>query len=83
MLRRPARPSAFGKTTVTVYTANQGADTWHVLYAWHHDGSLYTISQHVAPPFTYRQVVQSLEPDAARTRARSAVQLREACSADP
>jgi hypothetical protein len=49
-----------GDKNVTVYTANQGADTWHVLYAWHYDGSLYTISQHIAPPFTYRQVVQSL-----------------------
>ena len=49
-----------GKTRVTVYTANQGADTWHVLYAWHHKGSLYTLSQHLAPPFTYRQVVNDL-----------------------
>ena len=27
-----------GKTVATVYTANQGADTWHVLYAWQHAG---------------------------------------------
>jgi hypothetical protein len=52
---------SFGKTTATVYTANQGVDTWHVLYAWHHDGSLYTLSQHVAPPFTYAKVVQNLD----------------------
>ena len=51
---------SFGKTTATVYTANQGVDTWHVLYAWRHDGSLYTLSQHVAPPFTYQRVVQNL-----------------------
>jgi hypothetical protein len=50
----------FGKTTATIYTANQGIDTWHVLVAWHHDGSLYTLSQHVAPPFTYAKVVQDL-----------------------
>jgi hypothetical protein len=31
-----------------------------VLYAWHHGGSLYTLSQHIAPPFTYAQVVRSL-----------------------
>jgi hypothetical protein len=49
-----------GHTIATVYTANQGADTWHVLYAWRHDGSLYTVSQHVAPPFTYTKVVQDL-----------------------
>jgi hypothetical protein len=45
---------------VTVYTANQGADLWHVLYAWHHGGSLYSISEHVAPPFSYGRVVQNL-----------------------
>jgi hypothetical protein len=53
-------PVRIGDTSVTVYTANQGADTWHVLYAWHHGGSLYTLSQHIAPPFTYAQVVRSL-----------------------
>ena len=51
----------FGSTRVTVYTANQGADTWHVLYAWRYHGSLYTISQHVAPPFTYAKVVRNLD----------------------
>ena len=50
-----------GHVTATVYTANQGIDTWHVLYAWHYHGSLYTISQHVAPPFTYATVVRSLD----------------------
>jgi hypothetical protein len=50
---------ARGKTA-RVYTANQGADQWHVLYAWHHDGSLYSISEHVAPPYTYAQVVRNL-----------------------
>lgn len=45
----------------TVYTVNQGADTWHVLYAWRHAGSLYAISEHVAPPFTYRRVLQNLD----------------------
>ncbi len=34
---------------VDVYTVNRGADTWHVLYAWKDDGSLYTVSQHVVP----------------------------------
>lgn len=45
---------------VTEYTVNQDADQWHVLYAWHHNGSLYALSQHVAPPLTFPQVVQSL-----------------------
>jgi hypothetical protein len=39
-----------GKIAARVFTANQGADQWHVLYAWKHEGSLYTASEHVAPP---------------------------------
>ena len=46
--------------TARVYTANQGADQWHVLYAWRRDGSLYAISEHVAPPYTYARVRRNL-----------------------
>jgi hypothetical protein len=45
----------------TVYTVNQGIDAWHVLYAWKQNGSLYTVSQHVVAPYTYRQVVHNLD----------------------
>jgi hypothetical protein len=45
----------------TMYTVNQGADQWHILYAWRRNGSLYTISEHVAPPLTYRKVVRNLD----------------------
>jgi hypothetical protein len=45
----------------TVYTVNQGADQWHVLYAWRKDRSLYTVSEHVAKPLTFRQVVRNLD----------------------
>jgi hypothetical protein len=45
---------------VTEYTVNQDADQWHVLYAWRHNGSLYTLSEHVAPPFTFPRIVQNL-----------------------
>jgi hypothetical protein len=51
----------FGSTKVTVYSANQGADLWHVLYAWHHKGSLYAVSEHVAPPYTYKEVISNLD----------------------
>jgi hypothetical protein len=51
----------FGPMTVTVYTANQGADMWHILYAWRRNGSLYTLSEHVAPPYTYAQVISHLD----------------------
>ncbi len=49
-----------GGFRVTEYTVNQDADQWHVLYAWRHDGSLYTLSQHVAPPLTFPMVVRDL-----------------------
>jgi hypothetical protein len=50
-----------GNTKVTVYTVNQGADQWHILYAWHLRGSLYTLSEHVAPPFSVGRVVANLD----------------------
>ena len=50
-----------GGLTATVYNVNQDADQWHVLYAWHYAGGLYTVSEHVAPPFGYRKVRQNLD----------------------
>ena len=50
-----------GGETVSVYTANQGADMWHVLYAWRRGGSLYTLSEHVASPYTVEQVIAHLD----------------------
>jgi hypothetical protein len=46
---------------VTPYTVNQGVDQWHVVYAWHRRGTLYTVSEHVAKPLTYRRVVENLD----------------------
>jgi hypothetical protein len=45
----------------TVYNVNQDADQWHILYAWKHEGSLYTVSEHVAPPLNYRKVRRYLD----------------------
>lgn len=50
-----------GGITATVYTANQGTDTWHILYAWRHGGSLYAVSEHVITPNTYAHVTQNLD----------------------
>jgi hypothetical protein len=50
-----------GGLTAAVFNVNQDADQWHVLYAWRYKGSLYTVSEHVAPPYTYRKVRQSLD----------------------
>lgn len=47
--------------TATMYTVNHGADSWHVLFAWRRAGSLYTISEHVAPPLKFSQVVANLK----------------------
>jgi hypothetical protein len=49
-----------GDIAARIYTANQGADQWHVLYAWRRDGSLYAISEHVTPPYSYARVVRNL-----------------------
>jgi hypothetical protein len=51
----------FGRIVVTEYTANLGADQWHVLYAWRYRGSLYAISEHVTPPYSFEQVVANLD----------------------
>ena len=45
---------------VTTYSVNQDADQWHLLYAWRHNGSLYTLSEHIAPPYTLPRIVQNL-----------------------
>lgn len=50
-----------GRFTVTPYTVNQGVDQWHVLYLWRENRSLYTVSEHVAKPLTYRRVVANLD----------------------
>ena len=45
----------------TVYRVNQDADQWHVLLAWRHAGSLYTVSEHVIKPYTETQVVANVD----------------------
>jgi hypothetical protein len=45
----------------TLYTVNQDADQWHLLYAWHANGGLYTVSEHLAPPLTYKHLVRYLK----------------------
>ncbi|MGB2953306.1 MAG: hypothetical protein WBB74_07925 [Gaiellaceae bacterium] len=49
----------------TLYTVNHGADQWHLLYAWRQNGSLYSLSQHVAPPLSYGQVLGNLRHELA------------------
>ena len=50
-----------GDKTVTVYTVSRDADQWHVTYTWTENGSLYAVSEHVAPPLTFRRVLENLD----------------------
>jgi hypothetical protein len=50
-----------GGKHVTVYTVSRDADQWHVTYLWRRDGTLYTVSEHVAPPLTFRTVLKNLD----------------------
>ena len=50
-----------GGKRVTVYTVSRDADQWHVTYLWRENGTLYTVSEHVAPPLTFRRVLQNLD----------------------
>ena len=60
-LADPGGTKKLGDLEVQVYTRNRGADVWHVLYAWEDEGGLYAVSQHVAEPLTYAQVVDNLD----------------------
>jgi hypothetical protein len=51
----------FGRMVAALYTANQGADQWHLLYAWHYRRSLYALSEHVVAPYSYKQVLANLD----------------------
>ena len=60
----------------TVYRVNQDADQWHILLAWKHKGSLYTVSEHVIKPYDNSTVVlKNLDAPAAQPRPRSATRL--------
>jgi hypothetical protein len=59
----PGDPKRVAGVEVTPYSVNRGADTWHLLYAWEHEGSLYTVSQHVVPELSlsYSKVQSNLD----------------------
>src|SRR5438067_8519437 len=48
-----------------LYTVNQDADAWHALLLWRRAGTLYTLSEHVAPPLTFAHVVRYLKRELA------------------
>ena len=58
----PAGKQKAPHISATVYRVNQGADQWHILLAWKHGGSLYTVSEHVIRPFdSAARVLQNLD----------------------
>jgi hypothetical protein len=57
----PRGTRRIGDKRVTVYTVSRDADQWHVTYLWRRNGTLYTVSEHVAPPLTFRKVVANLD----------------------
>jgi hypothetical protein len=57
----PQRTRQIGDKKVTVYTVSRDADQWHVTYVWRRKGTLYAVSEHVAPPLTFRKVVANLD----------------------
>lgn len=59
----PGPRKTLGGIDIQVYNVNRGADTWHILYAWKTDGSLYSVSQHVVPQFglSYSLVSSNLD----------------------
>jgi len=59
---QPAGRIRGGGIVATIYTVNQDADQWHILLAWHHGGSLYTVSEHVIVPYdNAKRVTQNLQ----------------------
>jgi hypothetical protein len=57
----PRGTRRIGDKQVTVYTVSRDADQWHVTYLWRRKGTLYTVSEHVAAPLTFRKVVANLD----------------------
>jgi len=44
----------------TLYTVSRDADQWHLSYLWRHDGATYVVSEHVAPPYTFKRVKRNV-----------------------
>jgi len=49
-----------GSIRATLYTVNQDADQWHLLYAWRNSGSLYAVSEHVISRYDTARVKRNL-----------------------
>lgn len=45
----------------TLYTVGRDIDQWHLTYVWRHGGATYALGEHVAPPYTYAQVLRNVK----------------------
>lgn len=55
-----------GGITAQVYSGpSQDMDAWHAVALWRKNGTLYTMSEHVAPPLSYNKVVSYLRRELA------------------
>jgi hypothetical protein len=55
-----------GGITAKLYSGpNQDMDAWHAVLLWRRHGTLYTLSEHVAPPLTYNKTVAYLKRELA------------------
>ena len=67
----PCFDGARGKVTAGGITAqlfsgpNQDMDAWHAVLLWRKGGTLYTLSEHVAPPLTFNKTVSYLKRELA------------------
>jgi len=59
----PSQKVTANGITAQLYRVNQDADLWHALLLWRKDGTLYTLSEHVAPPLTFNHVVRYLKQE--------------------
>jgi hypothetical protein len=51
-----------GGITARLYSGpNQDMDAWHAVLLWRKGGTLYTLSEHVAPPLTFDKTVSYLK----------------------
>jgi hypothetical protein len=43
-----------------LHTVSRDADQWHLSYLRRHGGATYVVSEHVAPPYTFKQVKRNV-----------------------
>jgi hypothetical protein len=63
--RDPGQTVSANGITAQLYRVNEDADSWHALLLWHKDGTMYTLSEHVAPPLTFNHVLRYLKQELA------------------